>query len=140
MKKAFFAIALACMVAMCPSCEKSGTEIESDDNLLAGYWTWGDEADLDEYFEYTNTGLVKVYITDNNPGYASYKDGVLSYPGEWEFEYAYQYWIKDGLYWDEEEGICEFEMIGKDKFSLSGTTTKGERWTCYFVRIKKFSK
>ena len=143
MKRLFYAVSLLLgLSVLFSSCEKSGTDNGDDEESpIVGCWIYvaipyTDK--VDEYFEYTNTGQVKDYFTDK--GYATFKDGVLSFPGEWVLDDVYDYWVKDGLYWDEEFGSYEFEMIGKDKFGITWTDKKGERWTDCFVRIKKFTK
>ena len=142
MKKVFYAVSLLLgLSVLFSSCEKSG---KNEESFIVGNWTyedWGGYG-VDEYLEYTNTGRVKVYWNADYKIYgdATFKDGVLSYPGEWELDYVYDYYFEDGLYWDEEYETCEFEIINKDKFSLSWTNSKGNRMTETFVRIKKFTK
>ena len=141
MKKVYFAaLLLLGLSVIFSSCEKSGTENGKDEESpIVGCWTyenWGDK--VDEYFEFTNTGLINDYFIDDI-NYASFQDGVLSHPGEWVLDDVYKYWIEDGLlYWDEcGVDIYEFEMIGKDKFRLLEI---GDTIPEYFVRIKKFTK
>ena len=67
MKRIFFAVAL--LLGMCAflySCEKAETENETKDSPLVGCWTWEDDNAIDEYLEFTETGLLNEFYTDDD--------------------------------------------------------------------------
>ena len=97
MKRLFYvASLLLCLSVLFSSCEKSGTENKkNEESPIVGCWISdyyeseshqydheSDKNNITAYSEFTNTGLLKVYSkdysTDEN---ATFKDGVLSYPG-----------------------------------------------------------
>ena len=145
MKRLFYAISLLFgLSVLFSSCEKSENENKKDvESPVVGCWTeegLSSYGEVDEYFEFTNTGYLKDYYAD---GSASFIDGVLSYPGTWILDYVSEYWIEDRLLYvaeSREVVAYEFEMIGKDKLCLSWVNNKGKRETGTLVRIKKFTK
>ena len=151
MKRLFFAASLLFgLGVLFPSCEKSGAiDNEQKPSDIVGCWVYGtylyngeeiyplDFDKIDEYLEFTETGHVKVYSPEH--GYASYKNGELSYSGKWVFEETYMYWIEDGLFYYDWGETNEFEMISKDEFCLTGEY-KGGISKQYYLRVRKFSK
>ena len=147
MKKVFFAIAFACLMVVCPSCDKSATENGKDSSYIIGSWAIREDNEslneIDSYIEFTVNGLAKMYLTDE--GHATYKDGTLSYPWEWEFNGVTSYRLIDGVLFLGETGdedTYEFEKTNKDEFSISRMITDSHyrKATAYFHRIKKFAK
>ena len=147
MKKLLYAIAFACLMAVCPSCDKSETENGKDNSYIIGSWAIREEDEslneIEVYIEFTVNGLAKMYYAGED--YATYKDGTLSYPWEWEFDGVTSYRLIDGVLFLGETGdedTYEFKRINKDEFSISRMITDSHyrKATAYFLRIKKFSK
>lgn len=156
MRNLFYAASLLLgLNVLLSSCDKSGTESEISSSGIIGYWIYGDsvrngkvslefDSDLiDEYLEFTKDGLVKDYFPEDNYGWASYKDGVLSYDGDWYLDEVYKYRIEDGhlrFEWDNGDvRVSEYIMISKDKFCLTEEYNGNIREE-YYLRVKKFSK